>query len=180
MIESATASEKAAEVLRARARRFAIAPRGDAPDAPTISVVEFALAEERYAVDMAHVSEIQPLEHLTPVPCTPPIFRGIINVRGRLVAVIDVKRFFDLPDKGITDLHRVVVVRHGDIELGLLADHVVGTRVVRLSELQPPLPTLTGVSADYLKGITTDRVIVLDAARILEDPKLIVNEEPGA
>lgn len=179
MIGPATTASDAAGILRARARKLAIAPRA-ASSGPVISVVEFTLADERYAVEMSYVSEIHPLEHLTPVPCTPPIFRGIINVRGRLVAVVDVKRFFDLPDKGITDLHRVVVVQHEGIEVGLLADFVVGTRIIPLGELQPPLPTLTGIRADYLKGITAERVIVLDAGRILGDPKLIVNEEPRA
>jgi purine-binding chemotaxis protein CheW len=166
------------EVLHERARHYAAIPRAADAAGPSITVVEFGLAHERYALEMSYVCEIYPLDQLTPVPCTPAFLRGIINVRGRIVAVVDLKTFFELPDKGIADLHRVIIVQHGDVELGLLADYVAGTRAVPLQALQPALPTLTGIRAEYLKGITAERLVVLDAARILLDPKLIVDDEP--
>ena len=91
--------------------------------------------------------------------------------------VIDIKKFFDLPDKGLTDLHRVILVRGNDLELGLLADVIVGVRSIPMDSLQPSLPTLTGIRADYLKGVTSERLVVLDLDRILADPKIIVHEE---
>ncbi|UUZ77175.1 chemotaxis protein CheW [Polaromonas sp. P1(28)-13] len=121
--------------------------------------------------------EVYPLKNLTPLPCTPPFFLGIVNVRGRITPVIDIKKFFDLPDKGLTDLHRIILVRGGDIELGLLADLIVGVRTIAVDSLQASLPTLTGIRADYLKGVTTDRLVVLDIDRILADPKIVVHEE---
>jgi purine-binding chemotaxis protein CheW len=102
---------------------------------------------------------------------------GIVNVRGRIVPVIDIKKFFDLPDKGLTDLHRIVLVRGGDLELGLLVDVIVGMRTVPVDGLQASLPTLTGIRADYLRGVTGDRLVVLDLYRILSDPKIVVDEE---
>jgi purine-binding chemotaxis protein CheW len=167
----------AGEVLRDRARLFAAIPPAADAAGPAIAVVEFGPAHERYAIEMSYVTKIDPLDQLTPLPCTPAFFRGVINVRGRIVAVIDLKKFFDLPDQGITDLHRAIIVRQGDVELAILADYVAGTRDVALSSLQPPLPTLTGIRAEYLKGVTAERIVVLDAARILSDPKLIVDEE---
>jgi purine-binding chemotaxis protein CheW len=164
----------AAEILRARARAAAL----ETPDAveATLSVIEFALADERYAFEMSFVTKVHPLEQLTALPGTPDFLAGVINVRGRIVAVMDLKRFFELPEKGITDLHRVIVVNYRDVELGILADNVTGTREISLARLQPPLPTLTGVRAGYLKGISDDRLIVLDAARMLTDPKIIIDE----
>lgn len=166
------------EILRARARAIAVAPPDGEMAGAALGVIEFGLAEERYAIEISRVTEIHPLDQMTPVPCTPEFILGIINVRGRMVAVIDVKRFFQLPEKGITDLHRVILIQHQDIELGLLADYVVGTRAISVDTLQPALPTLTGIRSDYLKGIAAGRLIVLDAERILTDPKLIVNDEP--
>ena len=98
-------------------------------------------------------------------------------MRGRILPVLDLKRFFDLPEKGLTDLHRIILIRGHDLELGLLADVIVGVRSVSLDSLQPSLPTLTGIRAEYLRGVTPDRLVVLDVAHILADPKIIVDEE---
>jgi purine-binding chemotaxis protein CheW len=169
----------AKDVLRQRAHALAAPPPVEVPGA-TLHLIEFALADERYALELDLVSAVHPLDRLTPLPCTPAFLTGVINIRGRIVAVIDLKRFFELPEKGISDVHRVVVVQQRDVELGLLADYVVGTRRVAVAALQPALPTLTGIRAEYLKGITAERLIVLDATRLLGDPKLVVDETPRA
>jgi purine-binding chemotaxis protein CheW len=91
--------------------------------------------------------------------------------------VLDLRKFFDLPEKGITDLHRIVFVGGNGLELGLLADSIVGVRSIPASDLQATLPTLDGIRGDYLKGVTAERLVVLDMARILADPKIIVHEE---
>jgi purine-binding chemotaxis protein CheW len=142
-----------------------------------LEVLEFRLAQESYAVESRYVQEVYPLRDLTPVPCTPAFVLGIVNVRGRIVPVLDIKKFLDLPEKGLTDLHRIVLIRGEDCELGLLADVIVGVRSIPFESLQPSLPTLTGVRSDYLKGVTAERLVVLDLARILADPKIIVNDE---
>ena len=120
--------------------------------------------------------EVYPLKNLTPLPCTPPFVRGIVNVRGRIMPVLDIKKFFDLPE-GLTDLHRVILVGGDDLELGLLADVIVGMRPVPMDSLQAALPTLTDIRGEYLKGVTAERLVVLDLDRILADPKIFVHEE---
>jgi purine-binding chemotaxis protein CheW len=175
-----TANPEAREILRARARALA-RPRQKQQDASTLlELLEFSLADERYALESRHVQEVQPLRDLTPLPCTPPFVLGIVNVRGRILPVLDLKKFFELPEQGITDLHRIILVRGHDLELGLLADVIVGVRTVRADSLQPSLPTLTGIRAHYLKGVTDERLVVLDLARILTDPKIVVQEEVEA
>ena len=64
------------------------------------------------------------------MPCTPPFILGIINVRGQILAVIDLKRFFNLPDKGLSDLNKVIILRRGGLEVGLLADAVAGVQAI--------------------------------------------------
>ncbi len=140
-------------------------------------MLEFRLAQERYAVEIREVREVVPLRDLTPLPCTPPLVRGIVNVRGHILPVFDLKIAFDLPDSGLSDLHSIILVRGGDLEFGLLADVIVGVRSLPAESLQPSLPTLTGIRRNYLKGVTTERLIVLDLAGLLADPKLIVQEE---
>lgn len=142
-----------------------------------LEVLEFRLAQESYAVESRYIQEVYPLRDLTPVPCTPAFVLGIVNVRGRIVPVLDIKKFLDLPEKGLTDLHRIILIRGEGCELGLLADVIVGVRSIPFESLQPSLPTLTGIRSDYLKGVTAERLVVLDLARILADPKITVNDE---
>ena len=133
--------------------------------------------DERDALLAAQVSDVQPLRELTPLPGTPDFLRGLVNIRGRLVPVIDLKRFFGLPEPGITDLHRVLLLQKDGIEIGLLADTVEGVATVPASAIQPPLPTLAGIHADYVHGITAERLVVLDADAILDDQRIIIDEE---
>lgn len=165
-----------AAILRARARLLA-KPLAEAPgEAAVLDVLEFRLAQERYALEARHVREVYPLKDLTPLPCTPPFVLGIVNVRGRILPVIDLKRFFDLPDEGLTDLHRIILVEGAGLELGLLADAIVDVHSVAADALQAPLPTLTGIRSDYVKGITGEHLVVLDVDRMLDDPRILVHE----
>lgn len=167
----------AKHILRARAQALARPPKR-APAAETLlELLEFRLAQERYAMETRYVREVHPLKDLTPLPCTPPFVLGIVNVRGHIRAVLDLKKFFDLPEKGLSDLQRIILVRSHDVELGLLADVIVGVRSIPIESLQPSLPTLTGIRSDYLKGVTAERLVVLDLAHILADPKIIIHEE---
>jgi purine-binding chemotaxis protein CheW len=171
------ASAEAERILRARAKALATSTRQSLNGSAMLELLEFRLASERYALETRHVQDVHPLRDLTPLPCTPAFVLGIVNVRGRILPVLDLKKFFDLPEHGLTDLHRIILVRGNDLEFGLLADVIVGVRRVAAVSLQPSLPTLTGIRAEYLKGIGEDRLVVLDVERILADPKLIVHEE---
>jgi purine-binding chemotaxis protein CheW len=172
--EGSTSAVK--EVLKARARALARPLAAPASTGSTIDVIEFNLAKERYAVEQEFVQEVHPLHTLTPLPCTPAFLAGVVNLRGQILPVIDIKKFFDLPDAGITDLHMVIVVRDKDMELGILADAVAGLRSIPVETLQLSLPTLAGIRAAYLKGVTGDRIAVLDVMKILADPKICVEE----
>ncbi|MBI5328904.1 MAG: purine-binding chemotaxis protein CheW [Deltaproteobacteria bacterium] len=169
-------TEEKNKTLKHRAQMLAVESKDNEAAEEYIEVVEFVLAHERYAIASQYVREVYPLVELTPIPCTPAFVLGIINVRGRILSVIDIKRFFDLPEKGLTDLNKVIILHSDDMDIGILADAVLGTHNVRLSELQAALPTLTGIREQYLKGVTKERVVVMDAARLLSDKNIIVHE----
>ena len=141
-----------------------------------LHIVEFSLAHENYAIASAFVREICPLKEITALPGVPPFLRGLINVRGQIIAVIDIKRFFALPERGLTDLNKVIIVHDQALEFGILADSIIGARELPLSDIQPPLPTLTGIHAEYLHGITGQGLVVLDAQRFIHHPALVVND----
>ncbi|CCK80062.1 chemotaxis protein CheW [Desulfobacula toluolica] len=142
-----------------------------------IEIVEFVLAYENYAIESKYISEVYPLKEFTAIPCTPNFVLGIINVRGRIISIIDLKKFFDLPDKGIADFNKVIIISSELNEFGIVVDSITDVRSIMTSEIQPSLPTLTGVREEYLKGILEDRIVVLEAAMILSDSKIIVHEE---
>lgn len=164
-------------VLEERARVLAREPARTETDDEWIEVVEFTLAHECYAVASEHVREVYPLEELTPLPCTPAFVLGIVNLRGEILSVIDIKRFFDLPEKGLTNLNKVIVLESGDMVFGIVADAISGVRRILRTDIQPSLPTLTGIRVDYLRGVTAERVVILDAEKLLTDEKLIVQEQ---
>ena len=168
------------EVLRSRARALVQEATSSATTVAALEVIEFGLAQERYALEAAYVREVHPLEDLTPLPGTPPFVAGIVNVRGRILPVIDIKKFFDLPEAGITDAHKILLVHTDEMELGILADPVVGVKSVPLDTIQSSLPTLTGLREEYLKGVTVERLVILDVGRILMDRRIMVHEEVEA
>ncbi len=170
------ADDNKRKLLKARAMALAKKPEKKEAD-ENIEVVEFLLAHEKYAIQSNYICEVYPLKELTPLPCTPQFVAGIINVRGKIISVIDIKKFFELPEKGITDLNKVIVIHNGLMELGILADAVLGASQIPLRDIQPSLPTLTGIRAGYLQGVTKEGLVVLDAEKILSDKKIIVHEE---
>lgn len=168
--------EQSRRILETRAKDLAKPPaRPD--DRERLEVLVFSLAGETYGVETCHVREVCQLKDLTAVPCTPPFVAGVINLRGRILAVVDLRRFFELPARGLTELNRIIVLAGNDNELGLLADSVDGVRSVLLADLQDGLPTLTGIRERFLKGVSGRMLAVLDGGRLLADAGLKVNEQ---
>ena len=173
-------ADESGRILHERALALAAEPGAIQDLAESIEVVEFSLAHEHYAVESAYVREVYPLEYLTPLPCTPAFVLGIVNLRGEIVSVIDLRKFFDLAQIGLPDLNKIIVLESGNMIFGLLADAILGVRRLPLAEIQPSLPTLTGIREKYLKGITAERTVVLDAAKLLADEDIVVQEQIGA
>ena len=117
-----------------------------------LEVVSFMLGQEKYGVETRYVREVCPLNELTPLPGTPPFVLGIVNVRGQVLSVIDIRKLFDLPQKGVGDLDRVIVLQHGGMEFGILANSILGVVQVPTDDLQPSLPTLDGPSRGVSQG----------------------------
>ncbi len=173
-IEAARPSDKES-ILQERARALA-QERVETPPGQQIDIVEFRLARERYAVEALYVREVYSLKEYTPIPCTPSHVLGVFNLRGEIISLIDIRKFFDLPEKGLGDLNCVIILASGDIECGVLADVIVGARSIRLEDVQPPPQTLAGLRQEYIKGISPDRTAILDVARILSDERIMVND----
>jgi len=177
VFEAATVEERA--ILRSRAKRLAREPEREGETEEYLKTVAFLLAHETYAIETPFIREVCPLTELTPLPCTPDYILGIINIRGQILTIMEMKKFFDLPEKGITDLNRIIVVEEEDMAMGILADEIIGIRNIPKSGLNPPLPTMAGTHAGYVKGIAGGGIVLLDMERVLTDRHLIVHEEVG-
>ena len=173
----ATPEEKRT-ILRSRAKRLSQEPERKGWTKNILRFWSFSSPTRPMPLRPVFVREVYPMTELTPLPCTPAFVFGLINVRGQILTVMDMKKFFDLPERGITNLNKVIVVRKDAMELGILADEIIGIRNIPASRLHPPLPTMTGIHAEYLKGVTGERLIVLDM-EISDRQKLIVHEEVG-
>jgi purine-binding chemotaxis protein CheW len=172
-------NEQALKILNARARMLARRPsEQEQPSENLLPVTEFLLAHERYALEFRFIREICPLKELTPLPRTPPFVLGIMNLRGQILSVIDFRRYVGLPDKGITEMNRVLILKSGDLEFGILADAILGMRVIPRGEMQQQ-PFETGILAHFIMGITPDGCIVLDGERILADRNIVAEEREG-
>jgi purine-binding chemotaxis protein CheW len=172
----APSDEETQRILQARALTLAQEPAGQENTNNVVEVLEFTLAHERYAVETHYVRQVATLEHLIPLPCTPAFVLGIVNLRGAILPVLDLKSFFELPVMGLTDLNKIIVLQSETIRFCILADEIVGVRDMWLGDVQSSLPTLTGVRKDYLKGVTPERVALLDAEKFLGSENIIVRE----
>jgi purine-binding chemotaxis protein CheW len=165
------------KILKSRAKKLSIGEEKKGEKTAYREVLEFILGGERYALEIGYIREIYPMKEYTVLPCTPPFITGIINVHGQVLTIMDMKKFFDLPEKGLTDLNKAIIVRKDDIELGILADEVLGFRNIGELELQPGFPILKDLRADFLKGMTSEGLIVIDVSRLLSDKRIMVHEE---
>lgn len=116
-------------------------------------LVVFRLGSEEYGVDILQVQEIKRMLDITRVPQAPDFIEGVINLRGQIIPVLDLRRRFGFPAAERTADTRIIVVNIGELIIGLIVDTVL--EVISLSkEAISPAPALvTGIDNDFLSGI---------------------------
>ena len=142
-----------------------------------LEVLEFLIADEKYGVESRYVGEVYALKDVTPLPCTPEFVLGIINVRGQILSVIDLRAVFEMTRADTPASSKIITLRTDEMELAIQADAISGIRSVSVTEIDQSPATITGVRAEYLKGVTPSYVALLDVPRILSDKRIIVHEE---
>lgn len=135
-------------------------------------LVVFNLSGETYGVDISTVREIIRMQAITEVPRTPDFVEGVINLRGRVIPVIDLHKRFDLPLVEETSNTRIMVVEVENVTVGMIVDSV--SEVLRISKdnIDPPPPVISGVDSAYLRGVgkLEDRLIILlDLNQVLHE-----------
>jgi purine-binding chemotaxis protein CheW len=128
-----------------------------------LQLVAFRLAAEEYAIPIEMVESIIKLGPLTSVPGSPSYVRGVMNLRGRIMSVIDLRQRFGMPAEEDKPEGRILVVQYGDTTIGLLVDSVSEVFNLDEMEFQPPPPELGNGAVGGVDGIVHagDRLIVL-------------------
>jgi purine-binding chemotaxis protein CheW len=148
----------------------AVPEQADAALGEERQLVVFQLGAELYGVDIARVHEIIRLQAITRVPRAPKFVEGVINLRGKVIPVVDLRRRFGLPTAEHTRATRIVVVEIGDQVVGIIVDSVSEVLRINTSTVEPPSPVVAGIDSEYLHGIAKlpERlVILLDLDRVL-------------
>lgn len=143
-------------------------------------LVVFDLSTESYGVDIGAVREIIRLQEITKVPRTPEFVEGVINLRGGVIPVIDLRKRFELPVADETRDNRIVVVDISGQNIGVVVDAVTEVLRINTESIEPPSSVITTSESEYLLGIVKldDRLIILlDLNQVLSEADQEVLEE---
>ncbi|MFZ4456533.1 MAG: chemotaxis protein CheW [Bacteroidales bacterium] len=164
------------EILKERARKIAVRKSDPKEDLQEhIPVVEFLLAPERYAFPESYVSEVLFLKEITTIPGTPAFVMGIINLRGRIVSVVNLKSLFNLKERGLTELNKVMILKNDSMEFGVVADSILGNSTIDSSQLSAPPINVDNAGIEYISGVTPEGLILLNAERLLQSKQIVLN-----
>lgn len=144
--------------------------------------VIFRLGRETYGLDISTVLEIITMQTITEVPGTDTYVEGIINLRGRVIPVLNLHKKFNLAGDDLTRSARIVVVEVNGCNIGMLVDEV--SEVIRITKdsIEKPSNILAGINEEYLAGVAKldgKLVIILDLAKVLEREESSVLENIG-
>jgi purine-binding chemotaxis protein CheW len=139
-----------------------------------LQLVTFTLGGEEYAVDILKVQEINRMKEITRVPNAPYYVEGVINLRGKVIPVVSLRKFFGLPEEEDRSKQKIMIMDIQGTTIGLIVDAV--SEVLRISTniVEPPPSMTSSVSSEFISGIAKleDRLIIL-----LDMDRLIGKEE---
>ncbi len=137
-----------------------------------MQVVIFKIEEERYGVPIHQVQSIERWMETTRVPKTLSFIKGVVNLRGTITPVIDVRERFGMSTKEADDDTRIVVVGIDAMTVGMVVDAVLDVVMVDEEEVKEPPRVVGGVAAEYLNGVVSlasGVLVLLNLGRILSD-----------
>lgn len=133
--------------------------------------IQFGMGHEKYAVHISDIHEIIKIQEISEIPNVMPYVKGVINLRGKVVPVISLRRMFKLTEDQYTKHTRIVVVNHQEEKIGIVVDHV--DKVTTFSDIQPPPEQVGGMQGCNFSGMgVVDELIV----GILKLERVLVKE----
>lgn len=149
-------------------------------DQTEIQMVAFKLENEEFAVDIQQVREVLKMTQVTPLPQSAHFIEGVINLRGEVIPVVDLRKRFELPIGKRSEQTRIIIVEIKGNNVGLIVDSVTEVLRFSASAIQPPPTRIAGTRTDLIKGVgkLQERLlIILDLEKILTtDEKIVLDE----
>lgn len=142
-----------------------------AEDTQKDKYLTFHLADEDYGIEIRYVTEIIGIQKITKVPDMAHFIKGVINLRGKVIPVMDVRARFNLPPRDYDERTCVIVVNVNEQDIGLVVDHVNEVADIPEAQVEPPPNTSQGKTSRYIRGIGKmgDSVkVLLDAETLLD------------
>ncbi len=149
----------------------------DTRQSSEVELLTFRLSEQEYSLDIMSVREIRGWTKTTPLPHAPSHMKGVINLRGTVLPVMDLAKRLGLPVREHSDRNVIIVVKHGETMTGLLVDAVSDIIALTEDDLQPPPETNGGGQSGVIRALTLldDRMI-----RVLDLTAIVANEHSDA
>lgn len=135
----------------------------------------FHIDKENYGIEIRHVIEIIVMQEITVVPDMPDFIIGVINLRGQVISVMDIRARFKMEAREYDDRTCIIVVKINDISIGLIVDTVNEVIDIPESQMDPPPKTHSGIGSSYIKGmgkVDNSVKILLDIEKILYEEEL--------
>lgn len=150
-------------------------------DVDSTNLVTFRLGNGEYAIDIMQAKEIIKMEKITLIPNAPDFVEGVINLRGNIIPIIDLKKRFNLEETEGDKNTGIIIVQIDDIDMGIIIDSVSKVVSIDNSDIQPPPPMLAGIGQKYIKGVgkLEDKLlVVLDLGKLFsfEDDDNVMKE----
>ena len=140
-----------------------------------LQLVGFNLGEEEFGVDILKVQEINRMVEITKVPQSPDFVEGVINLRGEIIPVIDLRKRFGIPERDYDKQTRIIVAEIGESTIGFVVDAVSEVIRINSNTVEQPPQIVTGQQADYIQGVgkLDDRLLMLlDIDKVLTQSEI--------
>ena len=141
-----------------------------------LHLVTFELSGEEFGVDIMQVSEVIPVPKITRIPQAPECVKGLINLRGKILVVIDLNKRLGFQSKDTDSLSRILIVEVKDTVTGMLVNSVKEVMHLPLSSIEPPPEIIKSkINSEYLTGVgkVGDRLlIILNLAKVLGEEEI--------
>jgi purine-binding chemotaxis protein CheW len=144
-------------------------------DETLIQLVTFSIGEEVFGVDILAVQEIIRLLDITRVPRAPHFVEGVINLRGKVIPIVDLRKRFDLPEKNYDKSTRIIVINMESITVGFVVDEVSEVLRIPANMVDTPPGVVSGLDTDYIDGVgklDDQLLILLDLNRLLANHEM--------
>ncbi|CAK7033490.1 MAG: Chemotaxis protein CheW [Desulfovibrio sp.] len=146
-------------------------------DDELLQLVTFSIGEEEFGVDILKVQEIIRTMEITKVPRAQDFVEGVINLRGKVIPIIDLRRRFGFASKEHDKHTRIIVIEINNMIVGFVVDSVSEVLRIPAATVEPPPPVVAGVESEYISGVgkLQDRLLIL-----LDLDKLLSSEDMEA